>query len=244
MLKKIFIAVAVALSVLLSLFITRASAETVANWARVVEEDVYLYSTEEDSQRSFVLEKSYYVQILSETDKMYFVSVMQNEADFPQITGYVYKSRVLLCSVPPLSPYYPAVKVTVNNGSAAVRLSPLRSSPALVTALTAQKLSYYGKIVSEGETWYFVQYGGKLGYVQAEDVTAPNVPLHPSPLPSAPAVSTPSDISPEPELPAETNSPAAEILLIVFVVALAVGLTLALFLPGNVKKKSVFEQDI
>ena len=42
----------------------------------------------------------------------------------------------------------------------------------------------------------------------------------------------------------DKGAPASEILLTVFVVVLAAGLTLALFLPGNTRKKKVFEQDI
>lgn len=249
MVKRLILVAAILLSVALStliLFGNFAEAETV-EWARITEDDVYLFATESDAQRNFVLEKSYYVEILGETERMYMVAVMQNQTDFPRITGYVYKSQVTLCAVPPVSPYYPTIKLTVTAGSAAIRLSPLSSATAALTATNSQQLSYYGSIISYGKTWYYVQYAGCFGYVDPSLVTPPNVPLHPTPLPSKPAVTPPStqDTDPEPNETQQNATPASEILLIVFVVVLAVGLTLALFLPGNVKKKNnVFDQDI
>lgn len=218
-------------------FAQMAIAEDAAGWARVVAEDVYLFVTEDDTQRLFVLEKSYYLQIRQETERMYLVFIIPGEA-CPTISGYVLKTQVTLCAVPPLTPYYPAVTVTVQTGSAPLRLSPLPSAASEISALDRQTLHYYGAIESYGSTWYYVYYGGKHGYVNAGDVTAPNVPLHPTPLPSKPTVAPPESTQPEAEPEPQQPAPTSEILLIVFVVLLAVGLTLALFLPGNLKKRT------
>lgn len=224
-----------------------AQAETIS-WARIVDDEVYLYSTAGSDKKMFELEKSYYVEILDEADNMYFVAVMQNETDFPRITGYVYKAQVTLCDIAPIAPYYPTEKVTVTGNSATIRLSPLPTANAELTATNTQRLSYYGTRISNGTTWYFVYYGGCFGYVEASAVTAPSIVLHPTPLPntqSSVTPSTPSVNDPVEDPTPSSTSPTSEILLIVFVVVLAVGLTLALFLPGNVKKKdTVFEQDI
>lgn len=241
MLKKILIAVSLLLSVWLFAcpFVARAQS---SDWARIVDDDVYLYSNADGATRCFVLEKSYYVEILGEEDNMYRVSVMQNDRDFPKITGYVYRNSVTPCA-PPVAPYYPTEKVTVTRGSASVRLSPTQNAQTEIVALNSQQLSYYGSLLSYGTKWYYVYYGDVLGYVEADTVSAPNILPHPTPLPSKPVVTPPAE---QPQQPAETaKTPTAEILLIVFVVVLAVGLTLALFLPGNIKKKnSVFETDI
>lgn len=246
MIKRVILVAAFLLSLALSMLIMLgaiADAETV-QWARIVENDVYLFATDIDAQREFVLEKSYYVEILGETERMFFVAVMQNATDFPQITGYVYKSQVALCETTPIAPYYPTLKLTVTGGSASIKLSPLPTADTLLVATNTQQVSYYGSIVSRGETWYYVYYAGKFGYVECSTVTPPNVPLHPTPLPTVPTVTPPAQTD-EPTEPQTDATPASEILLIVFVVVLAVGLTLALFLPGNIKKKSnVFEQDI
>lgn len=249
MVKKLILVVALLLTLYTSIFApTIAQAEAVG-WARIIEDDVYLYSTMDSDKKTFALEKSYYVEILGEAEQMYFVAVMQNDTDFPKITGYVYKSQVTLCAVLPIAPYYPTVKVTVTSNSAPIRLSPLPSANSELTATNTQQLSYYGEIVSYGTSWYYVYYGGSFGYVEASNVSQPNIPLHPTPLPSKPAAtvpSTPSTTEPTDEPSTVSASPTSEILLIVFVVVLAVGLTLALFLPGNIKKRdsNVFEQDI
>ena len=250
MVKKFLLVIACLLSILLGVtkFVGNfAQAETIS-WARIVDDEVYLYSTADNDKKMFALEKSYYVEILDEVDNMYFVAVMQNETDFPRITGFVYKAQVTLCDIAPIAPYYPTEKVTVIGNSATIRLSPLPTASAELTATNTQRLSYYGKRISNGITWYFVYYGGCFGYVEASAVTTPNIILHPTPLPNTQTSVTPTPPAPTDPIDEPTPSvvsPTSEILLIVFVVVLAVGLTLALFLPGNIKKKdTVFEQDI
>lgn len=218
-----------------------------SEWARVVKDNVYLYAEQESNKQMFILEKSYYVQILDSDEKMLHVSVMQNDANFPQITGYVRSADVELCATQPLAPYYPAIRLTVTADSAALRLSPSTSASVVITATNTQKVSYYGRVKNDRD-WYYVCFGDKFGYVEVNCVSAPNVALHPTPLPNkneTPAVSTPSNpTTPDPTPATDKPTPTSEILLIVFVVLLAVGLTLALFLPGNIKKRNVFEQDI
>ena len=218
-----------------------------SNWARIVNDYVYLYAEPESNKQMFILEKSYYVQILDTDEKMLHVSVMQNETNFPQITGYVKRTDVELCHAAPVAPYYPTLRLTVTADSAILRLAPSTSASIVITATNTQKVSYYGRL-ENSKDWYYVCFGDKFGYVELNCVSAPNVPAHPTPLPSkqeTPAVTTPSDPTyPEPAPSTDKTSPTSEILLIVFVVLLAVGLTLALFLPGNIKKRNVFEQDI
>ena len=217
----------------------------VNSWARIVKDSVYLYAEEESSKQMFILEKSYYVRILDEGDKMLHVSVMQNEPNFPQITGYVRRADVELTSSAPATPYYPTVRLTVTADSAALRLSPSTNASNVITATNTQKVSYYGKL-ENGRSWYYVCFGDKFGYVDVNSVSKPLIEPHPTPLvkeETPPASTVPSDTPTEPTAP-EKPSPTSEILLIVFVVLLAVGLTLALFLPGNIKRQSVFEQDI
>ena len=245
MCKKLLIICAILLSLVISCG-KLVYAETY-DWARVLTDGVYLYATEDTKQALFELEKSYYVNMVAQTDTMYQVAVMpENNAEFVQIIGWVKKNDVSKCSAP-AEPSYPTVKITALAESVDMKQSPLPSAQTSCAVFSPQQMCYYGKIESYGKTWYFVRYAGRMGYVEASLVTDPKVELHPTPLPQTPAnttPSTPSTPSTTPE-PPTTSSPASEILLIVFVVVLAVGLTLALFLPGNLKKRSnVFEQDI
>ena len=244
MFKKIALICACLLSLVItcSKFIAYADS---TEWARVTTDNVYLYADMDTKQRLFELSKSYYVSIVGQTDTLYQVAVMpQGNADFVQIVGYVYKSDLSLVKDAPVSPIYPTVKLTVTADSAELKLSPTPNASTTCAVLNSQQLCYYGKVVSYGTTWYYARYAGHFGYVEASKVTTPNVQLHPTPLPSTPANTRPSTPSDDTPTPTEA-APTAEILLIVFVVLLAVGLTLALFLPGNIKKRNnVFEQDI
>lgn len=215
-------------------------------WARIVKDYVYLYAEQDCNKQICILEKSYYVEILDIAETTIHVSVMNNKANFPQITGYVKRTDVELCSNDPITPHYPTERLTVTADSAVLRLSPSISASIVITATNTQKVSYYGKIIKDRD-WYYVCFGDKFGYIDANSVSAPNIELHPTPLPSkqeTPAVTTPADTTPDPTPSKDTSSPTSEILLIVFIVLLAVGLTLALFLPGNIKKRTVFDQDI
>lgn len=219
-----------------------AFAETSTEWVRVTDDEVRLYANCENSKAIFLLQKSYYLHVLNEENGMYLVSVMQNEKDFPQICGYVWKAEVEKCDEEPLPPYYPTEKVTVNADSAQLRLSPVPSAEIVLTVTNTQTVSFYGEISSYNQKWYYVYYGGKFGYVLANNVTKPVIALHPTPLATEPVVAPPQ-IDDETET-TENNGGVTEILLILFVIVLAVGICLALFLPGNVKKREIFDKDI
>ena len=219
---------------------------TTADWARVLKDNVYLYKTSAVNEQLFALEKSYYVQIVRDLDSVLQVEIIPDDTDFIRIIGYVRKNEVSLCSTPPITPYYPAVKVNVRDSAVLKKFDNSTLVPVLAM-FSNEQMQYYGKRVIDGVTMYYVQYAGRFGYVEASEVSSPQVTLHPTPLPQTPASTTPSTPSDDPvdNTPTESTSPTSEILLIVFVVVLAVGLMLALFLPGNLKKKSnVFEQDI
>ncbi|MCH5151353.1 MAG: hypothetical protein J1F65_01690 [Clostridiales bacterium] len=249
MLKKSILIVACLLSITLValIVVTNLAHADTANWARILKDDVYLYKTENIDQPLFILEKSYYVRVLQEFDSVLQVEVIpSNDVEFVPIVGYVIRSEVSMCVTPPVEPYYPAEVLTVTADSVDIKLSPVPSSTSILAALNLQPLYYYGKQENYGTTWYYVRYAGRFGYVDARAVSQPQVAFHPTPLPNTPSSTTPTtpDETPSDTTPVE-SSPTSEILLIAFVVLFAVGLTLALFLPGNFKKRNnVFEQDI
>lgn len=225
--------------------VAQAYAPSDVSWVRVVDDNVRLFANCENSKAVFELQKSYYLQVLGEENGMYLVSVMQNENGFPQITGYVWKAEVEDCDQPPVPPYYPTERVTVSTDSAQIKLSPVPSAETVLTVTNTQKVSFYGEITSYNQTWYYVYYGGRFGYVLADCVTKPAISLHPTPLRQQPVVAPPDNEDPAPSTDDDkTESNVTEIFLIVFVVVLAVGICLALFLPGNVKKREVFDKDI
>ncbi len=240
--KYFFVTLCTMLCLFFMLPITAFASQSDVEWVRITESNVKLYANCENSKVMFELQKSYYLQVLGEENGMYFVSVMQNEEDFPQITGYVWKAEVTDCDKAPIAPYYPTEKIVVNSDCAQLKLSPVPSAEIVITATNTQKLSFYGEITSYNQTWFYVYFGGRFGYVTADCVTTPVISLHPTPLQEEVAVTiTPSQ---DTETEAPTTNNTSEIFLILFVVILAVAICLALFLPGNVKKNEVFDKDI
>ena len=216
-----------------------------ATWARVVRDDTHLFATEDCSKQMFALEKSYYVEILETLDKTYFVRVDCNDKQFPAICGYVLKNEVRLFDDVPQNPLYPTIRVVVNTDSAVVRLAPTPSAEVVVVATNTQKVCYYGKVTNYGKLWYYVYFAGDFGYILAEDVTSPNVPLHHIPIDipqDVPVVAPPADDVVD-QTPQEVITPTAEIILTVFVSLLALAITFSLFLPVK-NKKQVFDGDI
>lgn len=247
--KKKFAVLLIFVCVMLNAFVfpSFAYADTVYGWARIVKDSVNLFADENCEKTMFILEKSYYVEILQELDRVYMVEVMQNKAGFPSILGYVRKIEVTPTEVAPISPIYPTEQLYVTADSAPLKLLPTPSAENVIVATTTQKLSYYGKLTHYGKSWYYVCCGGKFGYVEVSNVSKPSISLHPTPLePSQPVIkpTEPTDKTPTDDEKNNNKAPASEILLIVFVVLLAGGLTLALFLPGNKGKAEVFDTDI
>ncbi len=239
---KIVCTIILLITCVFSLFCPFFAIAQEVSWVRITKNSVLLYATQEATKGMFLLEKSYYLEVISQLEDMYFVSLMDNSLDFPQITGYVFKKDVELCETAPITPYYPQEILTVCSHSATIKLTPNPSAEVLLTATNTQQVSYYGTIVSYKKTWYYVKYADTFGYVESDMVTQPNIQLHPMPLvkPTVPVEETPT--TPTEQQPTENISPTAEVILIVFVALLALAITFALFLP--VKTKGVFEQDI
>ena len=215
-----------------------------ARWARVTREDTYLYATEDCSKQMFELEKSYYVEILDEQTRTFFVKVDCRDKSFPPLCGYVLKNEVRVEDTTPENPLYPTEKLIVDGNSAILRLSPTPSAEIVVVATNTQKVCYYGKMFGYGKIWYYVYFAGTFGYVLADQVTSPSVDLHPTPIDipqDTPTIAPPAD---QPtQTPEPTISPTAEILLTVFVSLVALAITFSLFLPVK-SKKQVFDGDI
>ncbi len=121
-------------------------AETDCPWARIVKDNVNLYTDESLERVMFTLEKSYYVKIISEQDNTLFVSVINNNDDFPTICGYVRRIETEACEIPPLSPVYPAVQLTVTEDSAPLKLMPLPSAENVIVAVKDKSLTTTAKL--------------------------------------------------------------------------------------------------
>jgi len=141
----------------------------------------------------------------------------------------------------PTLPLYPTEYVTVQSSGARLYFLPLQSSDVQMVATNTQRLAYYGKIESDGSTWYYVYFSGCFGYVRQEDVTRVQINLHPTPLPQPELPQPTPPQAPSVETPTTpTTNPTNEIMLVAFAGILAAALTCALFLPKQKDKPNSF----
>lgn len=226
--KLLIIALMCCLTVMTCLNGSIAQAST-PQWVRIVDDNVKLYTNANASKVTFELVKSYYLVVTAEVNGYYRVELMGNTLLFPTIVGYVNKNDVQEVTETPVNPLYPEETLYVNSDSALLRLSPLDSAEVVITATNTQSVSFYGEITSQGETWYYVYYCGRFGYAPSTCFTNPNISLHPTPLPQEP--NDPPVVDDNPTGGITKPDSTAEAILIVFVVALAVALVVAVFAP-------------
>ena len=225
-----------------------STAKASVKYVRVTQDGVKLYTNPETKKVTCLLEKSYYLVVLEETDDFYKVELMGQGKLFPKIVGFVSKPSVEIENLAPVEPLYPNVTVTVNQSSAQIRFLPLDLSDLVIVATNTQTMSYYGSYLDENNvTWYYVYFNGYFGYVKKDCVTTAKIPLHPTPLPQK-VESTPPTVNTQKPSQEPTNTPVEnstnEVLLIAFAGILATALTCALFLPksNNDKPNSYYSE--
>lgn len=140
-----------------------------ANYARAINLTNLYKSTNGDelSDVICIVEKTYFVEIISETSNVYKVN-------YNGVCGYVRKNDVKVTLSNPLTPYPSNIKIVVGFDS------NLRSSPTTKTNVSniinvvnagETNLQFIGRVFSEeaidfgGTTWYYVNYNGEYGYI-------------------------------------------------------------------------------
>lgn len=114
-----------------------------------------------------IVEKTYFVQIISETEDLFKVN-------YNGVFGYVKKNDVKEITNTPNTPYPTNIKLIIGSDC------NLRSSPSIKTSTSniicslkseESKIDFIGRIFSEeaidfgGTTWYYVKYNGEYGYI-------------------------------------------------------------------------------
>lgn len=140
-----------------------------ANYARAINLTNLYKSTNGDelSDVICIVEKTYFVEIISETSNVYKVN-------YNGVCGYVRKNDVKVTLSNPLTPYPCNIKIVVGFDC------NLRSSPTTKTNVSniinvvnagETNLQFIGRVFSEeamdfgGTTWYYVNYNGEYGYI-------------------------------------------------------------------------------
>jgi len=181
-------------------FSAYAQTEQVPPYVRIENTNVYFYSAPDNTSKLFALIPTYYLTVVGISGGFYQVELLNEQANFAKLNGYVLIDSVQEVYEKPLIPLYPKVLIQAGNHGCKIYPSPNEALTAFVTAVSGQSMSYYGKAITQYNEWYYVYFQGYLGYCQATAVTVPVFSLHPTPL-TQPAVV----IIDEPDTPA-TNT--------------------------------------
>ena len=250
--KKIITVLSLSFVFILFIFLfvpaNSVNAET-GSWYRVEDDGVVFYKQpiDSDSQKLFLLEKSYYVFAATANSDFLYVQLFENYGGFAKINGYVKASAVKLCTEAPVTPYYPTETLTVNQSNALLKGEPSISGTDLAVAFSGQSVCYYGT-AWQNPDWYYVKYQTDFGYVQKRQLSTLLIPLHPTPItqpePEAPEQPTDDGNDPVTETPPpeeEASSSAWEWILILLICIPAVIIVMLLFMPQKKQKSKKFQ---
>ena len=145
-----------------------------SEYARAIN-PVYLYNTSNNNENSnikCIIEKSYFVEIISEINDYYKVN-------YNGTTGFVKKNDVKVTTSIPSTPYPYNIKIEIEN-DCNLRSSPTTKSSinnVLATLKSGEtNIQFIGRIFSEeaidfgGTTWYYVNFQGQYGYIYTKYV--------------------------------------------------------------------------
>lgn len=133
-----------------------------------VENATNLYSNSSNNSSVIcIVEKTYFVQILNETDDMYKVN-------YNGVSGYVNKNDVKEITSTPSTPYPQNIKLKIGS-NCNFRSSPTTKTQTnnVLSTISAGEtnLEFVGRIFADeaidfgGNTWYYVKYLGEYGYI-------------------------------------------------------------------------------
>ena len=145
---------------------------------RIDSANCYLYRTAEDNQDVnniwFLLPKTYFVQLIEDSDEQFFKVKYQN------FIGYVFKTDVSIVYETPKTPWPENLTFDINGtANVVMRSSPSSDSEYIgLIPFNAIKVTFYGSIIGQealtnlGNQWYYATYksyeqGIISGYVYA-----------------------------------------------------------------------------
>ncbi len=154
--------------ILLPIEHTRVYAQS--TYARIMtESNLYRYAESNDTIENVIciLEKTYFVEIISDNNNMYKVK-------YNGVSGYVKKNDVQIINEIPNTPYPSGILITIGT-DCNLRSTPTTKSNKSNVISTIYKnetnISYIGRIFAEetidfgGTTWYYINYNGNYGYI-------------------------------------------------------------------------------
>ncbi len=226
------------------LFPTKVWAST--GYVRVVAPEVTLYRApvEHRDYALFFLPETYYLRIVDEQGGFYEVEYQDGESGFPVLYGYVKKDTVSTDYPTPTEPIYEKQTLSVIK-ACYVYATPWEGGELLATALSGQTVRLYGTFPDKtGESlFYYVRLGHTMGYISAQNCTAPLFSPHPDPIltPSVSVSLSPSQNAEKP--PIITPVKKTDVLQIILILAICLTVLLALYTAFRPKKNTERYED-
>jgi len=209
-------------------------------WYRITSDDVIFFThpVDHDGYKLFLLEKTYYLYALSETDGFLQIQLFDNQNGFVKVVGYVQKSQVEKCNQQPDLPHYPTETLNVKQSNAILKAKPNANAQDIAVCLVGQSVNFYGR-AWQSDDWYYVKYQNDFGYVHKKQLSTLLIATHPSPLPeeSTPTISPPQSDLTQPEQET-TDNITGEIILILLVCIPAITIVVLMFVPQKTKQKN------
>ena len=216
-------------------FLPRPVTAQTPSYLRVVKEGVVLYRTPVSHYdfALFLLPNSYYLRTVEKEGSYYLVEYQDGEEGFPKIYGYVECAALSDEYQTPSAPLFPKEVLTVIK-STYVYTQASENADLLATALDGQTVRLYGKFYSKnGERlFYYVRFGQVMGYLPAENCTAPSGEPHPDAI-LTPSVDLPvqGELNPAPSqgIPVTVSPSQRDVLQIVLVIAVTLSILVIVY---------------
>ena len=191
-------------------------------YARITEEDVYLYSSPQETSGLFILPRTYFVKITGETGEYYRVEYLTGEGNISSVRGYCRMDSVVPVDYIPETPflvYRTQVTFSAGNGNL---------PDGFFTEYTVGA-DYYGTFPYGSSVYYYVNLDGEFGYVPASACPPLDYPEN--------TEHTQTETPPD-EAPVHNSVNAVNIVLICARSVAALGAVYFLFRPAKPAKRA------
>ena len=232
--KKLYIFLAITISLISFIPSQNKSvyALTQTEYLRVIDKTTPFYKNIYDTDPLFYLPFSYYVKVIGHSGDYYHIELHGDNGQVA-IDGYSPAKLLYDDDLPVLSPY---LELTITTVSTAVLYSDQNLLTPLQYIFPERNLYYYGEIITEQGTLFYVGYNNRLGYIKEDDVYPFTIKNHPNDLPSN-SVGSPTE-----QMPSNANDNNVFGLRAIIIACLIFAGTIALFVclkNGQNKQKNL-----
>lgn len=238
----IFITIAFLLAINIFSIKTTATYSYSESYYRVLNENVFIYSTSNFDKALFKIPYSYYVKVESINGNVARVVYGSDQDTYPVIMGYMKVEELSTSQITPLNPF---AIIKVSTAVSDILFNDVDRKKAYFNVPKETFMIYYGEVLDENSNPLCMVYcNNKLGYIDKNCLNPYNVPLNTDaiPTPDSEEPSTPTDTTVN-EPPSAFLGENLQIVIIVGISIVCISVVYALFKPTNNKtnKNEYFE---